>query len=93
MKRYGLILFSLWASLVCAQQINDWENQHVLQINREPARAAFTPYGQTKGDRSLSLDGQWKFRWTPTPDERQRCILIVLQLLLRQMQCKHLQIR
>ena len=70
MKRYGLILFSLWASLVCAQQINDWENQHVLQINREPARAAFTPYGQTKGDRSLSLDGQWKFRWTPTPDER-----------------------
>lgn len=69
--RYGLLI----AVLACvnslfAQQINDWENHHVLQINREPARAAFVPYQVKKGDCLLSLDGIWKFRWTPVPEER-----------------------
>ena len=49
---------------------HDWENHHVLQINREPARAAFTPFSVQKGDCSMSLDGTWKFRWTPVPGER-----------------------
>ncbi len=49
---------------------NDWENHHVLQINREPARAAFYPYADKQGDRQMSLNGTWKFRWTKTPDER-----------------------
>lgn len=52
-----------------AQQ-RDWENQHVLQINREPARASFTPFCETPGDRAMSLDGMWKFNWTKTPDEQ-----------------------
>lgn len=51
-------------------QGHDWENQHVLSINREPARAAFTPYLNNKGDMALSLDGMWKFNWTKTPDEQ-----------------------
>lgn len=70
MKIYGLLLCSLVAGTVQAQQINDWENHHVLQINREPARAAFVPFATQKGDRSMSLDGVWKFRWTPVPAER-----------------------
>ncbi len=49
---------------------HDWENHHILQINREPARAYFLPFQQKPGDSQLSLDGSWKFRWTPTPDER-----------------------
>ena len=49
---------------------HDWENHHILQINREPARAYFLPFQQKPGDSQLSLDGNWKFRWTPTPDER-----------------------
>ena len=49
---------------------NDWENQHVLQINREPARASFIPYFEVKNDRMVSLDGQWKFNWVPTPQEK-----------------------
>lgn len=53
-----------------AQVINDWENHHVLQINREPARAAFVPFSTNKGDCIMSLDGTWKFRWTPVPEER-----------------------
>ena len=49
---------------------HDWEDNHVLQINREPARAYFIPYGVKAGDRMLSLNGDWQFRWTPTPDGR-----------------------
>ena len=49
---------------------HDWESHHVLHINRLPARAAFVPYRQKVGDSSYSLNGEWKFRWTPVPDER-----------------------
>ena len=49
---------------------HDWEDHHVLQINREPARAYFIPYGEQQGDRRLSLNGEWQFRWTKTPEER-----------------------
>ena len=70
MRLYGLLLCSLVAGALQAQQINDWENHHVLQINREPARAAFIPFTREKGDCSLPLDGMWKFRWTPVPQER-----------------------
>ena len=51
---------------------HDWEDQHVLSINREPARAYFIPYYQRKGDCQMSLNGEWKFRWTKTPDGRIR---------------------
>ncbi len=70
MKRISLLAILLTPLLGLMAQQHDWENQHVLQINREPARAAFFPYGDTPGDRSLSLNGTWKFRWTKTPDER-----------------------
>ena len=56
-------------SLCKAQVHHDWEDNHVLQVNREPARAYFIPYGVNKGDRMLSLNGDWKFRWTKTTDE------------------------
>lgn len=71
MKPY-IIALSLGCTLVASasQPQHDWENHHVLQINREPARAAFIPYGEEKGDRQISLNGDWKFSWTPTPDNR-----------------------
>ena len=53
-----------------AQEHHDWEDNHVLQINREPVRAYFIPYRQLKGDCTITLNGLWKFRWTKTPDER-----------------------
>ncbi len=52
-----------------AQQ-HDWENQYVLQKNRMPARAAFMPFINDKGDMQMSLNGEWKFNWTKTPDEQ-----------------------
>ena len=69
---FGLLLSGITLPVLAQQEHHDWEDNHVLQINREPARAYFIPYGQTKGDRQLSLNGQWQFRWTKTPEERVR---------------------
>lgn len=69
----SLILIIFWQlciwGLLQAQQ-KDWENQHLLQINREPARASFIGFNKLIGDCSMSLNGLWKFNWTPTPETR-----------------------
>ena len=73
MRRWLLTLGVVVSLGAFAQTLHhDWEDNHVLQINREPARAYFIPFGQTQGDRMLSLNGEWRFRWTKTPDERVR---------------------
>ncbi len=71
MKRLVLnfIALTMFVSAFADGVHHDWEDNHVLQINREPARAYFIPYGVSKGDRTLSLNGDWHFRWTKTPDE------------------------
>jgi beta-galactosidase len=75
-------IFFFSSLLVVAQNqpiTNDWENPEIFQINREPARAAFLPYvdessaiadDYTRSPWFLSLDGMWKFNWSPTPDQR-----------------------
>jgi beta-galactosidase len=79
------ILGSLLLTLLTptrAQQsttVNDWENPAVFQINREPARATFLPFAD-KGSAIVdnyetspwycTLNGNWKFQWSPTPDQR-----------------------
>ena len=70
MKRYTAILATLFLASAAVAATPDWENHHVLQINREPARAYYLPYGTAAGDRTQSLDGLWRFRWTKTPDGR-----------------------
>lgn len=55
------------------QQINghhDWEDQHVLSLGREAARAWFMNFVNQPGDSWLSLDGIWKFHWSANPDDR-----------------------
>lgn len=56
-----------------------WENEQVIQINREPARASFVPFDSVEGARTgswsdspyyLGLDGEWRFHWVPRPEER-----------------------
>lgn len=58
---------------------NDWENPAVFQINREPARATFLPFGDKQAAINdvyesspwyRTLNGNWKFQWSPTPDQR-----------------------
>ena len=72
MKKTILTAFVLsWGIAAFANgEHHDWEDNHVLQINREPARAYFIPFGERRGDRMLSLNGDWQFRWTKTPEER-----------------------
>ncbi len=75
---------SAWA------QAPDWENEEVIAINKEPARAtglsfddvrsAIRAYSMKKPEDALkkwadspywhSLNGQWKFHWVKSPDER-----------------------
>ena len=66
----ALSLLSIATGAAAQPEHHDWEDHHVLQINREAARAYFIPFGVKAGDRQLSLNGEWKFRWTKTPDER-----------------------
>lgn len=51
-------------------QLLDWENHHVLHINREPARAAFVGFKNVVGDSRITLNGNWRFRWSATPEGR-----------------------
>ena len=72
MKRlfFTALLLSIMHYALSIEIHHDWEDNHVLQINREPARAYFIPYGEKAGDRMLSLNGDWLFHWTKTPEER-----------------------
>ena len=54
----------------------DWQNQHLLSRNREPARAHFIPFADEAtaftGERAASsrfrlLNGLWKFFYSPNP--------------------------
>jgi beta-galactosidase len=57
----------------------DWENQQVLHVNTEPPRASFIPFAtvaQALRGKAInspfyfSLDGDWKFHWSPRPELR-----------------------
>ena len=70
MKKFLFLTVSICTFSVFQGVCAEWENHHILEINREPARAYFIPFKQRPGDSQLSLDGIWKFRWTKTPAER-----------------------
>ncbi len=65
-----LILASLSVSL-SAQSFPDWENPAVLGINKLPYHATLGNPSTHKGNPEITyLDGTWKFRWSPDPDNR-----------------------
>lgn len=60
-------------------QTNDWENEQVFGIHKEPTHATSIPYAdvqQALNDVAaaspyyLSLNGPWKFNWVKQPSER-----------------------
>lgn len=65
-RHFAFALVSFLAVTVFAEE---WQNHHILQVNREPARSYFIPYNQQPGDMSMSLNGTWEFRWAPTPED------------------------
>jgi len=68
MKNFGWILLLATMTTSAFAESHDWEDQHVLQRHRLPARASFIPYSQKPGDCTIDLNGTWLFRWTPTPE-------------------------
>ena len=69
---------SLPGSAIAAEP-PDWENEQVFGRNKEPPCTAALVYPSADaaiaGDRDTnpwfqSLNGAWKFRWSPTPDQR-----------------------
>ena len=54
-----------------AQGIHDWENPHVLGMNKLPYHATLQlPSRERECKEILSLDGQWFFHWSRNPEER-----------------------
>jgi beta-galactosidase len=81
-QRNALLVFFLLPALTCfGQQAapHDWENEQVIGINKEPARAHGIPYAsiqQASEDLRLNspylldLNGTWRFNWVKHPDLR-----------------------
>ena len=70
MKRHFAIAALLVALTAHAQQ-RDWENPHVLGINKLPYHATLQlPSKEKECKEIVSLDGQWRFHWSRNPEER-----------------------
>ena len=53
------------------QTINDWENPDVNGINKEKPHAyGFLASDKEKNPQVVSLNGIWKFKWSPDPQSR-----------------------
>lgn len=67
-----ILLIPLLVSIeINAQTINDWENPDVNGINKEKPHA-YSFLFEEKANNPLiqSLDGIWKFKWSPDPQSR-----------------------
>ena len=70
MKRCITILVSLLA-ITANAQVHDWENPAVLGINKLAYHATLQLPSKWKECKEIiSLDGQWLFHWSPTPESR-----------------------
>lgn len=73
----SLTILFFFSSLVAQQ--NDWENEQVIGINKEPYHSYYIPYAtinQALADYApespfyQSLNGSWKFNWVKSPEMR-----------------------
>ena len=78
MKRFSFVLMIMLGitSGINAQNIKEWENPEIIEVNKEPARTTFISY-PTSGDALnktnpavVNLDGIWKFKWVKKPIDR-----------------------
>jgi beta-galactosidase len=82
--RLFLLLTSTLSSSLLAEEAEErpeWDDPAVIQLNTEPPRASFIPFGNKadalreldnpkQSPRYLSLSGAWKFHLAPSPQER-----------------------
>lgn len=77
----NLAFFGLLASAASWAQeaVPDWENAAVFRINKETPHATLMPFETVEQARTLdrtqspycrSLNGKWKFHWSPDPQSR-----------------------
>ena len=83
MKRHFILFILLFVglSLFSQEQIqNLHQNHQVFGVNKLAPRASFFPYEEAGrcmldkmelSDRFLSLNGEWKFHWTKSPQDRE----------------------
>jgi len=78
MKSILSAIFSAAAACVFAA-VPEWENPAVFAVGKEAPRATAWPYLSEQAAAAddcrssecyLSLDGEWRFRWAPVPEER-----------------------
>ncbi|MGB3465782.1 MAG: hypothetical protein WBA74_10945, partial [Cyclobacteriaceae bacterium] len=78
MRLLTCILLLGVAFQIKAQQVPEWKNPTITQINRLPARATSISYENEeqalkysidKSPRRLSLNGTWQFSWASVPEE------------------------
>ena len=66
-----LFLCGIALAINTQAQRHDWENPHVLGINKLPYHATLQLPSKWKECKEIvSLDGQWKFHWSKDPDSR-----------------------
>ena len=79
LKTVVFVLSSIVVSSMGFSQGHDWENPHVIGINKLPPHATRISYADAAssltGDPKQSpyiqsLNGSWKFHWVATPDQR-----------------------
>jgi beta-galactosidase len=79
MLRFLCFLLLNFFVLAALANAPDWENERVLHINTGPPHATFVPFATveqalegnvTNSPFYLSLNGQWKFHWSPRPELR-----------------------
>ncbi|HEY5344787.1 MAG TPA: glycoside hydrolase family 2 TIM barrel-domain containing protein [Verrucomicrobiae bacterium] len=78
LRSLGFLLFIFLAASARADA-PDWENEQILHLNTEPPRATFIPFATvaealnndfTNSPFYFSLNGEWKFGWSPKPELR-----------------------
>lgn len=70
-KRLIFSAACLLTAIVAHAQQHDWENPHVLGINKLPYHATLQlPSRENECKEIISLDGKWAFHWAKDPDSR-----------------------
>ena len=75
---YKIVLAAVLFSTITlyAEQLQDWENPEVFSVNKTQAHCTLMPFADiktalttdpTNSEFYKSLNGQWKFKWSPKP--------------------------
>ena len=76
-KKIIIFLGIIFLFQVAHSQTPDWQNQHVIGINKQVPHASFISFSEVTNKTKISdseqyksLNGDWKFHWSKNPDER-----------------------